>query len=39
MYDWVTTTTIDNENLFTHIQYVYVYETYYDEDEIIDNQE
>lgn len=38
IYDWVTTTTIDDDSPYSHLQYIYVYDSYPD-DEIIINQE
>ncbi len=38
MYDWVTTTTIDNDGIYGSIQYIYVYDTYAPEDDIIYNE-
>jgi len=38
MYDWVTTTTIDNDGIYGSIQYIYVYSTYTPEDDIIYNE-
>jgi len=39
MYDWVTTTTIDNYSPDYYIQYIFVYDTYYPGDEITYNTE
>jgi len=37
MYDWVTTATCENE--YTYIQYIFVYNTYMNDEELIYNQE
>jgi hypothetical protein len=38
MYDWVTTTTVDNTGEFSSIQYIVIYEAYTTEEPFIYNK-
>tara|TARA_R100000353_G_scaffold51325_1_gene40729 strand:- start:57 stop:179 length:123 start_codon:yes stop_codon:yes gene_type:complete len=38
IYDWITTTTIDDDSPYSHLQYIYVYDSY-PEDTIIYKEE
>jgi hypothetical protein len=38
MYDWVTTTTIDNDGFYGSIQYIFIYYSYAPGDDIIHNK-